>query len=178
VEFTEYAQARLSWLRGLAFALCQDWHRADDLVQEALTRWYAHWGRARSADNPDAYVRAILVREYLRERSSPWARRVLLTREPPDSPGPAVSEDAAGGDPSLGQELARLPSGQRTVLVLRFYCDLSVDQAARVLRCSPGTVKSQTAKGLAALRRCRGPAAAPGEPAAGRPPSRRGADHG
>ena len=175
VEFTEYAQARLSWLRSLAYVLCQDWHRADDLVQEALTRLYAHWGKARSADNPDGYVRVILVREYLRERSSPWARRVLLTRDPPDS---AAADAAADADLSLRAALSRLPAGQRATLVLRFYCDLSVDQAAQVLGCSPGTVKSQTAKGLAALRRWLDPGHHPAQPAAGVSPPLEGTDHG
>jgi RNA polymerase sigma-70 factor (sigma-E family) len=173
-EFTEYAQARLSWLRSLAFVLCQDWQRADDLVQEALTRLYARWGKVRLVDNPDGYARVTLVREYLRERSSPWARRVVLAHDPPDS---AVSSDAGGADVGLREELSRLPAGQRTVLVLRFYCDLSVDQAAQVLGCSPGTVKSQTAKGLMALRRSLDPDP-PGEPAAGRSPSLEGTGHG
>ena len=173
-EFTEYAQARLSWLRSLAFVLCQDWQRADDLVQEALTRLYARWGKARFVSNLDGYARVILVREYLRERSSPWARRVVLARDPPDL---AVCDGAADADLGLREELSRLPAGQRTVLVLRFYCDLSVDQAAQVLGCSPGTVKSQTAKGLIALRRLLDPDP-PGEPAAGRSSSLEGTDHG
>lgn len=173
-EFTEYAQARLSWLRSLAYVLCQDWQRADDLVQEALTRLYARWGKVRLVDNPDGYARVTLVREYLRERSSPWARRVVLAHDPPDS---AVSGDTAGADLGLREELSRLPAGQRTVLVLRFYCDLSVDQAAQVLGCSPGTVKSQTAKGLMALRRSLDPHPSD-DPAAGRSPSLEGTDHG
>jgi RNA polymerase sigma-70 factor (sigma-E family) len=174
VEFTEYAQARLSWLRSLAYVLCQDWHRADDVVQAALVRLYAHWGQARSAGSRDGYARTILVREYLRERGSSWARRVVLTREPPDS---VVPEGAGGADLGLREALAWLPAGQRAVLVLRFYCDLSVDQAARVLGCSPGTVKSQTAKGLTGLRRWLDPGQS-GTPAAGRPPSLEGSDHG
>jgi RNA polymerase sigma-70 factor (sigma-E family) len=174
-EFTEYAQARLSWLRGLAYVLCQDWHRADDVVQAALTRLYAHWGTARSADNQDGYARTILVREYLRERGSAWSRRVVLTREVPDS----VAFDGTGGaDLGLREALGRLPPGQRAVLVVRFYCDLSVDQAAAVLGCSPGTVKSQTAKGLTALRQWLDPGS-PGVPAAGRRPSSlKGPEHG
>jgi RNA polymerase sigma-70 factor (sigma-E family) len=165
-EFTEYAQARLSWLRGLAYVLSQDWQRADDVVQSALTRLYSHWGTARSADNLDAYVRTIVVREFIRERRSPWARRVVLTREPPDS----VAPDGTGGaDLGLPEALARLPARQRAVLVARFYCDLSVEQAAQALSCSPGTVKSQTAKALTTLRRWLEPGlpSQPGPPAAG-----------
>jgi DNA-directed RNA polymerase specialized sigma24 family protein len=53
--------------------------------------------------------------------------------------------------------LAGLPSRQRATLVLRFYCDLNVDQTAELLGCSAGTVKSQTAKGIDALRGRLGP---------------------
>jgi RNA polymerase sigma factor (sigma-70 family) len=61
-------------------------------------------------------------------------------------PDPDTALDVRGA-------LASLPPRQRATLVLRFYCDLNVDQAARVLGCSTGTVKSQTAKALAGLRR-------------------------
>jgi DNA-directed RNA polymerase specialized sigma24 family protein len=60
-EFTVFAAARLPDLRRVAYLLCQDWHRADDLVQVAITRLYAHWGAA-VMDHAEAYVRAILVR--------------------------------------------------------------------------------------------------------------------
>jgi RNA polymerase sigma-70 factor (sigma-E family) len=158
-EFTAYVAARQTSLRRVAFLLCQDWDRADDLVQGAITRLYVHWGRAREVEHVDAYTRAILVREFLNERRSQWARRVMLPGQLPDLPG-AVTDDAAALD--VRTSLAMLPPRQRAVLVLRFYCDLSVDQAARVLGCSPGTVKSQTAKGLDSLRRVLDPVAAPG----------------
>jgi RNA polymerase sigma-70 factor (sigma-E family) len=158
-EFTQYLAARQASLRRVAFLLCQDWDRADDLVQGAITRLYVHWNRAREVEHVDAYARAILVREFLNERRSPWARRVTLPGRLPDLPG-AVTDDAAALD--VRTSLATLPPRQRAVLVLRFYCDLSVDQAARVLGCSPGTVKSQTAKGLDSLRRVLDPVAAPG----------------
>jgi len=58
----------------------------------------------------------------------------------------------------LRAAVAALPARQRATLVLRFYCDLSVDQCAEVLGCSPGTVKSQTARALDAVRRTLGPA--------------------
>jgi DNA-directed RNA polymerase specialized sigma24 family protein len=53
---------------GTAFLLCQDWHRADDLTQTALTRLYIHWRRASSAGNTDAYLRAILLNLFLGEQ--------------------------------------------------------------------------------------------------------------
>jgi RNA polymerase sigma factor (sigma-70 family) len=115
-----------------------------------LTQLYVHWGRARAADQIDGYVRGILVREFLRVRRSVWARRVVLAGPVPEAAVLTYDRDAAL---DLRGALARLPPRQRVTLALRFYCDLSIDQAAHVLGCSAGTVKSQTAKGLGALRR-------------------------
>jgi RNA polymerase sigma-70 factor (sigma-E family) len=148
-EFADFVATREASLRRLAILLCQDWHRADDLVQVAITKLYVHWPKAKAADSVDAYVRAIVVREFLDERRSSWIRRVTLTSQLPDRP-------AAGTDPETSLDMqaaiAGLPPRQRATLILRFYCDLSVEQAAQVLGCTPGTVKSQTAKALTSLR--------------------------
>jgi len=149
IEFTEFVVARMSALRRIAYLLCQDWHRADDLVQVAITKLYANWHRASVMDYTEAYVRTILVREYLSERRSGWARRVSLDGTVPDLAGAQPDRDAAL---DIHAALAGLPPRQRATIVLRFYCDLTVDQVANVLGCTPGTVKSQTAKGLSALR--------------------------
>jgi len=155
-EYTEYISARMMSLRRTAFMLCQDWHRADDLVQAAITRLYVHWGRARAADHIDAYARTVLVREFLGERRSAWARRVSLDAQvPPAGTGTGTADHDALLD--LRAALTAVPPRQRATLVLRFYCDLNVEQTAQVLGCSPGTVKSQTVKGLAALRRALDP---------------------
>ena len=158
-EYTEYVAARLSSLRRLAAVLCGDWQRADDLVQATLTKLYVHWGRVRAATHPDAYARAVLVREFIHERRSVWAKRVSLSGRVTDSPAAAIDQDAVL---DLRAAVAALPARQRATLVLRFYCDLNVDQAAEILGCSPGTVKSQTARALEAVRRALGPAPAAG----------------
>lgn len=158
-DYTEYVAARLSSLRQLAGVLCDDWQRADDLVQATLTTLYVQWGRVRTARHPDAYARAVLVREFLHERRSTWVKRVSLTGGMTDSPAAGVDHDAAL---DLRAAVAGLPPRQRATLVLRFYCDLNVDQAARVLGCSAGTVKSQTSRALEAVRQALGPAHATG----------------
>jgi RNA polymerase sigma-70 factor (sigma-E family) len=158
-EYSEYVAARLSSLRRLAGVLCDDWQHADDLVQGTLVKLYVHWGRAQSASHPDAYARAILVREFIQDRRSGWARRVRLSGTVGDSPAAATDHDAAL---DLRAAVATLPPGQRATLVLRFYCDLNVEQSAAVLGCSTGTVKSQTARGLAAVREALAPAHAAG----------------
>ncbi len=163
-EYCEYVAARLPSLRRLAVVLCDDPQRADDLVQAALTKLYVHWGRARAADHPDAYARTVLVHEFVQERRSLWVKRVSLVGWVRDPPATAVDHDAAL---DLQAAVAALPARQRATLVLRFYCDLDVDRCAEVLGCSPGTVKSQTARALESVRRVLGPAhdAGPSEPA-------------
>jgi RNA polymerase sigma-70 factor (sigma-E family) len=148
-EFTHYVTSRLGTLRRIAYLLCQDWQRADDLVQIAITRLYVHWDRAAAVEHTDAYTRTILVREYLNEQRSGWARLVKVGAALPDAAGLVPDTDASL---DVRRALAALPPRQRATLVLRFYCDLSVDQTARLLSCSPGTVKSQTAKAMATLR--------------------------
>jgi RNA polymerase sigma-70 factor (sigma-E family) len=148
-EYVEYVGARLPALKRLAFLLCGDDHRADDLVQESLTKLYVRWHTAHKASNLDGYVRAIVVRTHIDNGRRPWSRVRLFGQPPdegrPDSSGP---EDRA----VLRAALAGLPAGQRAVLVLRFLCDLPVAEVSELLGCSPGTVKSQTSHGLANLR--------------------------
>jgi RNA polymerase sigma-70 factor (sigma-E family) len=157
VAYADYVESRLPALRRLALVLCQDRHRADDLVQQAVIRVYMQWAKASAADNIDAYVNAILVREFLHERRSGWTRRVSVTDQLADEPILTADRD---GLMDLQAAVAALPQGQRAVLVLRYYCDLNVDQTAAALTCSTGTVKSQTAKAIAALRtRLKGDAA-------------------
>jgi RNA polymerase sigma-70 factor (sigma-E family) len=148
--YVEYVEARLTWLRRIAFLLCQDWHGADDLVQVTITRLFTHWPRARRMDNVDGYVRTILFRAFLGERRSVWRRRVFLAASPPEEAAPGADRDVVL---DVREALLAVPPRQRATLVLRFYCDLDGEQAAAALGCSAGTVKSQTAKGLAAMRR-------------------------
>ena len=169
-EFTEYVAGRMAAWRRVGYLLCQDWDRADDLVQGAITKLYVRWNRARAADHIDAYAHVMLVREYLGERRSSWSRRVAVDGQVPDLPGQAPDHDTAL---DLRSALATLPRRQRATLVLRFYCDLNVDQTARVLGCSPGTVKSQTAKGLRSLRQALAASTGPA-PGGMQPASRRG----
>jgi RNA polymerase sigma-70 factor (sigma-E family) len=148
-DYTEYVTAALPWLRRTAYLLCGDVHGADDVVQVAITRLYTSWRKARAADDLDAYVRAILVRTFLNERRRPWSRVRLFDR---------VDELRTVANPDFETQeevrvaLMRLTPGQRAVLVLRFLSDLPVAEVARALRCSEGTVKSQTSAGLTALR--------------------------
>ncbi|QKV75619.1 SigE family RNA polymerase sigma factor [Amycolatopsis sp. Hca4] len=147
--FTEYVTARAGWLRKVAYLLCGDWHRADDLVQSAVTRLYTNWPRASRADNVDGYARRTLVNTYLAEQRTSWWRRVDLREKDHDPPRPGPDVELAL---DLRAALERLPPRQRATVVLRYFCDLPVAETARALGCSDGTVKSQTAKAVDALR--------------------------
>ncbi|WP_055590172.1 SigE family RNA polymerase sigma factor [Peterkaempfera griseoplana] len=154
-EFAEFAESRADWLRRVAYLLCSDWHRADDLVQETLTKLYVHWPRMRRVDNPDGYARTVLVNTFLAEQRSPWQR--WRARQPErtgtESAAPPADPESAL---DLRRALAALPPRQRATLVLRYYHDLTVEQTADALGCSSGNVKSQTSRGLQTLRRLLG----------------------
>ncbi|MFC0602192.1 SigE family RNA polymerase sigma factor [Streptomyces palmae] len=151
--YTAYVTARLPALRRIAHLLCRDPHRADDVVQTTLTRLYVHWRRARAADDLDRYVHTMLVRCFLNEQRLGWAR-VRLSGTPQETPGlpPAAGGPDIETRAMVHTALSRIPARQRAVLVLRFLCDLPVAEVARILGCSEGNVKSQSARGLARLR--------------------------
>jgi RNA polymerase sigma-70 factor (sigma-E family) len=149
-QYTEYVTARIPVLRRTALLLCGDSHRADDLVQTAITRLYVHWRKASEAQDLDAYVRKILVRTFLNDQRRGWFQRERVTAEPVDRPAPAADPDAKA---VLHAALATVPARQRAALVLRFLCDLPVAEVAAQLGCAEGTVKSLTSDGLKSLRR-------------------------
>ena len=147
--YVDYVTERQVWIRRLAFRLCGDWDRAEDLAQHVCVRLYVHWQKARKADSIDAYVRTIVVHAWLDEQARGWFRRVISVAAVPERPTrPADPEHRL----DLLDALAEIAPGQRVVLVLRYWEQLSVSETAAVLRCSEGTVKSQTARGLASLR--------------------------
>lgn len=143
--FDAFVAARSPALLRTAYLLTRDHALAEDLVQTALAKAWFHWSRIR-ADDPEPYVRRILVTTY----SSWWRRRwtgEIPTEELPESATPA-GEDRL----DLWDAIGRLPRRQRAVVVLRFYEDLTEAETARLMGSSVGTVKSQTAKALAKLR--------------------------
>ncbi|MBO0870880.1 MAG: SigE family RNA polymerase sigma factor [Micromonosporaceae bacterium] len=148
-EYVDYVRGRLPQLHRAAYLLCGDTDRAQDIVQSTITALYRHWSRARAVENIDGYVHRMLVRRYLDEKRLSWSR-VLLTDRTPDRTAPA--QRSVEEQDAVHAALRRLPSGQRAVLVLRFLCDMSVEQTATALGCSEGNVKAQTSRGLATLR--------------------------
>ena len=133
----------------VAFALTGDWALAEDLAQEAFVRAWRSWDRLSQAQSAQAYLRAIVVNL---ARSS-LRRQFREIRGASRWPGQSVVAEAhLGASVDLLRAVARLPIRKRACVVLRFYLDLSEAETAAVLGVSVGTVKSQTAKGLRALR--------------------------
>ncbi|MFC9694055.1 RNA polymerase sigma factor [Kribbella sp. NPDC056951] len=149
-QYVDYVTARLPELRRLAGSLCKDSDRADDVVQQAITKLYVHWHKAQSAENLDAYVRTIVVRTFLNERRLRWSQ-VKLVDDPIERPAPHGREVETRL--VVADALDHIPPKLRAVLVLRFLYDLSVREVAATLGCPENTVKSHTARGLTLLRR-------------------------
>lgn len=148
-SYVEFVSARRGHYRRIAYALCGSWDRADDLVQQALIKLYVAWPRVRRDGREDAYVRRILVRTNIDESRRPW-RRERATADLPETAAwsPLGYEDRS----ELVEALQTLPPMQRKAVLLRHWLDLSVREAAAELGVSEGTVKSNTSRGLAALR--------------------------
>ncbi|MCX4753821.1 SigE family RNA polymerase sigma factor [Kitasatospora purpeofusca] len=148
-DFNAFVTGAWPRLMRTAFLLTGDRYLAEDVVQTALERTYAAWGRVTKADEPYAYVRRIVINEHARR----FRRRVpeQLVTAVPERSGPdgfaRLDERAA-----LLEALGTLPPGQRQAVVLRYWEDLSESQAAAAMGCSVGTVKSQASKGIAKLR--------------------------
>lgn len=150
-SFTAFVTAQAPALRRLAYAVCGDWHRADDLVQAALEKAYVHWGRVTSADDPVAYVRTILLRSAISESRRPWRRREHTSEQVPET----SADDASGsvGDRlDLAAAVRMLTPKQRAIVVLRYVEDRSVAEVAQLLSIAEGTVKRQSHDAVARLR--------------------------
>ncbi len=152
-EYREFVGSRAASLHRTAYLLCGDWHLADDLVQETLVQTFRHWRRVQRADNPNAYVKRILVNEFKRH----WQRYGGLPVHADigrfQVAIPDVSEEVVNRADLL-RALLTLPARQRATVVLRYLEGMSERETAAVMRCSEGTVKSQTSRALNTLGDC------------------------
>lgn len=149
--FAQFVEARQRALQRMAWLLTGDWGLAEDLVQSALARSWPRWEGIRRRDDPEVYVRRVMLNTWLS-----WRRRRWRGEKAAES----IPETAVGGDVAtevavrmaVRSALASLTDRQRAVLVLRVYEDLSEEQAAQTLNCPVGTVKSAMSRALAKLR--------------------------
>ena len=148
-DFSAFATSRWPGLVRLAFGLTGDRWTAEDIAQTTLARAYVAWRRVSRADDPDAYLRRILV-----NASNRRFRRRRVAEQPGDPPETAVEgpADLVSERTALLAALRQLPPRQRAVVVLRYWEDLTDAQIAATLGCSPGTVRSQLSRALAKLR--------------------------
>lgn len=147
-SFDEFVATRENALWRSAWLLTGDNQLAEDLVQTALGKSWPAWDRVSANGSFEAYVRRIMFTTYV----AWWRRRWNGERPTPDLPEQPELAGTAELRHDLVRALAVLPKGQRAVVVLRYFEDLTERQTAEVLGCSVGTVKSQTARALAALR--------------------------
>jgi RNA polymerase sigma-70 factor (sigma-E family) len=133
-----------------AYLLCGDRATAEDLVQTAFAKLYLSWDKVRDTGALDGYTRRIVVNENNSLWRRAWKRREHSTDDLPESAVLDEYDDGMGA--ALWQHVQTLPPRQRTVVVLRYYEELSEAETAEALGISVGTVKSQTSRALAALR--------------------------
>lgn len=150
-EFTEFVIGSHRRLVQLAYLLCGDWHRAEDAVQAAFVRMYVVWPRIRSRDGLELYARKTILSTVRDDARRPWRREHIASR----LPEPLAKDRSREVDERLllVAALRAIPTRQRAAVVLRYFADLSVEETAEVLGCSPGTVKSQTSRAISSLRR-------------------------
>ncbi|HEX3795980.1 MAG TPA: SigE family RNA polymerase sigma factor [Acidimicrobiales bacterium] len=149
-EFLAFLEDRRSSLLRTSTALTGgDPHLAEDIVQKCLVRLYLAWPRIRSM-HLDSYVRRSLVNAVIDERRGAFRRHEHAWAEPPDVAGPELENEVLSGN--ILSALSQLAPRMRAAVVLRHVDGLSTEETAHALRCSTGTVKSQTARGLERLR--------------------------
>lgn len=149
-EFSEFVHARQRHLRRMAFLVCGDWHRAEDVLQASLIKLYAAWPRVHRDGREEAFVRQIIVRTNIDEHRRPRRREVVgldedlevLAREP------LPFEERS----SLWEAVQSLPAMQRKTVVLRHWLGLSVEETAAELGISTGTVKSYSSRAIEKLQ--------------------------
>lgn len=154
MDFDEFLREQLGPLVRFAGVLTADAHLAQDLTQDALVRAHARWGRIGRMDRPDLYLRRMITNGFLS-----WRRlaSVRSTRTVPDAGelSRATAPDHAlhlADRDQVAALLATLSRRQRAVLVLRFYEGHTDDEAAAILGCTAGTVRSHVSRALAELR--------------------------
>lgn len=150
VDFASYVTERRPALLRWAWSVAGDLHTAEDLVQVSLVRVLARWDDLRDKGAADAYVWRTITRQHISWQRQRWRRDEVTAAVLPERTTTAAPDTDASG---LWALVRALPAQQRAAVVLRYYEELTVAEAAAVLGCSTGTVKSNTSRGLATLRR-------------------------
>jgi RNA polymerase sigma-70 factor (sigma-E family) len=150
-QYVDFVNASQHRLRRTAYLLTGDWQLAADVVQEALLRVYVAWPRLERSGGLPTYARRAVISAAIDQRRRPW-RREEPAEPDTEIPGRDRIDEHVSDREMLLTGLRRLPPRQRGCVVLRYFDQMSVEETAEAMRCSPGTVKSQTSRGLDTLR--------------------------
>jgi RNA polymerase sigma-70 factor (sigma-E family) len=151
MTFEEYVLARGAALVRFARLLTGDDHRAEDLTQDVLAKAYVSWWRVGSAEQPDLYVRRMLLNAH----HSWWRRRSNREVVAADLSDRRATQDASielAERAAVWRLVRALPARQRTVIVLRYYEDYDDATIAELMGCTTGTVRTQAKRALEKLQ--------------------------
>jgi RNA polymerase sigma-70 factor (ECF subfamily) len=150
-EFRAFVADRSVSLQRTAYLLTGDWASAEDLVQTTLMKTYLAWTRAGGIEAVEPYARKVMVNTatswWRRKWRGEWPTADMVERSLPDGADEWLERE------TVWQLIKTLPAGQRAVLVLRFYEDLTEAETARLLGVSVGTVKRQASRAFDSLRK-------------------------
>jgi RNA polymerase sigma-70 factor (sigma-E family) len=149
-SFREFVTMRWPALVRTAYLLTGDHGRAEDLAQTTLEKMHRHWRRIATMESPDGYARRVMTNLAISGSRRKRFREVSIVHAP--EVGAEDGSQTRAEREVMWQALQQLPPRVRAVMVLRYFEDLSETEIARILKCSPGTVKSQHSRGLAKLR--------------------------
>jgi RNA polymerase sigma-70 factor (sigma-E family) len=152
MTFEEFVGARLGPLLRYATALTCDPHQADDIVGEVMVRVSARWRPISRMEQPEAYVKRMVLNEFLSLRRR-WGRVVPMSHEQLDNRAGSVDPHTERQErDELVRRVAALPPRQRAVIVLRYFEGHTTDEIADLLGCRAATVRVHAATALARLR--------------------------
>ncbi len=146
-DFDDWVAARGAGLLRFAYVLTGNAADAEDVVQDALSRALPAWSRICAADDPDAYVRRMVVNAH-----TSWWRKFRRRESPVAEVRLDGVADPAPYDDRLWQACVRLPEDMRTAVVLRFYEDMEYADISALTGVREGSVRSRVSRGLARLR--------------------------
>jgi RNA polymerase sigma-70 factor, ECF subfamily len=149
-DFDAFFRAQYRSVTGLAYVLCGDKGRAEDLAQEAFAAAHRSWPKIGGYDDPGAWVRRVVTNKAIslrRRRSAESGAFVRLLGRPPSTETETAALDAS----AVWSAVRALPRRQAQVVALVFFDDLDVAEVARVLECGEATVKTHLHRAKAAL---------------------------
>ena len=144
--YVEFVTARQGQLRRIAYAVCGDWEKADELLHTALTKLYVAWPQLERDGAEEAFVRRVIVRSNVDP-----GRRAAPDGPAPGGPAPGGRHAEQDRTP-LFEALQALPALQRKTAVLRHWLGLSVEQTAEELGISTGAVQTHSGRALTSLQ--------------------------